>query len=71
MYYRKTPRKRFTPDKCHWTKTSAGHWKAKRTFVDQASAEDFVNTSNESNLSAYKCTICNKWHVGHINPKDV
>lgn len=67
-YNRKTPKRRFEPDKCHWTRTHKNSWKQKVTYETEDEAEDWLKQHPkliEQGMKSYKCPLCNKWHCGH------
>lgn len=67
-YYRKTPPKKFEPDKCHWTRTDKNRWKTKVTYETEDDAEEWLKQHPKliaQGMKSYFCPICNKWHCGH------
>lgn len=58
----KMPRKKFTPDPCHWTKCKYNKWKQKIAYDSE---EDANLNLKDKNMCVYICPICNKWHIGH------
>lgn len=62
---RKTPRKRFNPDPCHWTKTKKGNWKQKEQYESEQEAQRWLRHHKLTDMISYLCPICNKWHNGH------
>lgn len=67
-YYRKTPPKKFEPDKCHWTRTDKNRWKTKVTYETEDDAEEWLKQHPKliaQGMKSYYCPICNKWHCGH------
>ena len=41
------------------------HKKAKKSFVSENEANDFIKHANDNKLEAYWCNYCCHWHAGH------
>ena len=37
----------------------------KKQFNSFTDAQDFLDLMGDKEMHPYKCTICNKWHIGH------
>lgn len=64
----KQPYKRLQMDKQHWTKKHGCSWKAKVTYESEDEAWEFLNQHPKLvsiGYTAYRCRICNKFHIGH------
>lgn len=51
------------------TRGICGHT-GKMRFTSRGDAKSFARKRQMRDLSAYRCTICNDWHLGHL-PKQV
>lgn len=55
--------------RCHWNKRKGKRQLQKRKFLSLKEANDYIEQRNLKNYDAYKCKICNCYHIGHINNK--
>lgn len=60
MDWKKYPR-------CHFNKACGRRIKAKRAFETEQQAVAYMNFRNlqAQGYNVYKCSYCNKWHIGH------
>lgn len=52
--------------RCHWNKKNGKRQIQKRKFLSLKEARDYIDKRNLRNYEAYKCKICNCYHIGHI-----
>ena len=45
-----------------------GSWKAKMSFEDEASADNWINIHSTPRLTwvCYECSVCHHWHLSSI-----
>ena len=59
------------PDPEHWVRKGQS-WKAKVAYETEDDAWEFLNTHpmyKEQEMTVYRYSFCNKYHVGHKNNK--
>ena len=49
-----------------------GRWKAKMSFEDEASADNWINIHSTPRLTwvCYECSVCHHWHLSSIRNDD-
>ena len=61
----------FKLDPEHWTR-KVRSWKAKVAYETEDDAWEFLNQNQKllaQGMAVYRCSICNKYHIGHKNNK--
>lgn len=49
--------------RCHYTRK--GHnWKSKISYNSKEQAKAALSKLHNKNYCVYKCSVCNKWHIG-------
>lgn len=69
-YHNKIPP--FKPDPEHWTHKSRS-WKAKVSYETEDDAWEYLHINprlKTQGMTVYKCKVCCKWHIGHVNKTD-
>ena len=61
----KQPSRRRPSRRCHYNK----HGVAKRGFRSKAEAERYIGAKELKGYGAYRCKVCELWHVGKLRIK--
>lgn len=70
-YNDKRPRPNGVAPREHYVK-KGGSWKAKMSFDDEASADNWIDAHSTPKLTwvCYECSICHLWHLSSIRKDD-
>lgn len=54
--------------RCHWNLQHGRKVKSKKAFdTNYKAGEYLIKHHLENEYQSYKCDVCGKWHIGHIN----